>query len=140
MLDEISLYLIMLCHFIVVCLVVGVPFFGNNYLLVMHAICVPFIMLHWVINDNTCVLSVIELEIRKKLKMPVDKKACFTCQLIDPIYDFKANNEDWSEYIYIFTTLLWLTSVYKLYSMYQRGEIVSMQDLLLKENTTSLFC
>lgn len=129
----------MLCHFIIVCLVIGVPFFGNNYLLFMHSICVPFMMLHWLMNDNTCVLSLIEIELRKKLNLSTDKKQCFTCQLINPIYDFKANNEKWTEYIYIITTSLWFISLYKLYSMYERGEISNTNDLLFKNNTTKLF-
>lgn len=140
MLHEMLLKLIMLCHFIIVCLVVGVPFFGNNYFLVMHAICVPFMMSHWIMNDNTCVLSMAELELRKKLKLPFDKKECFTCQLIDPVYDFKANNEEWTEYIYIITTCLWFISIYKLYSMYERGEIRTTRDLLFSNNTTNIFC
>ncbi len=139
MLDSMLLNLIMFCHFIVVCCVVGIPFFGNNYFLVLHFICVPFMMSHWVMNDNTCVLSLLELHFRKKLGLEVDKKDCFTCQLIDPIYDFKANNEDWSDFIYIITTCLWLITVYKLYCMYQRGEINTMHDLLFSNNTTTLF-
>ena len=138
MLNEMLLNLIMFCHFAIVCLVIGVPFFGNNYFLVMHAICVPFMMSHWLMNDNTCMLSVIELELRKKLKMPVDKKECFTCQLIDPIYDFKANNEEWTEYIYVLTTGFWVITLYKLYSMYNKGEIQTTYDLMFKNNTTNL--
>lgn len=139
MLDTVLLNLIMFCHFVVVCLVIGVPFFGNNYLLFMHSICVPFMMLHWITNDNTCVLSLMELELRKKLDMPLDKKECFTCQLIDPIYDFNANNKEWTEYIYVITTCLWFITLYKLYSMYKRGEIQTTNDLLFKNNTTKLF-
>ena len=139
MFDKLFLNIIMFVHFIVVCLVIGVPFFGNNYLLFMHSICVPFMMLHWIINDNTCVLSIMEIELRKKLDLPIKKKDCFTCQLIEPIYDFKANNEKWTWYIYIATISLWLITMYKLCSMYQRGEIVSMNDFLFKNNTTKLF-
>lgn len=138
MLDEMLLNLIMFCHFVIVCLVIGIPFFGNNYLLLMHVICVPFIMCHWLMNDNTCVLTLMEIELRKKLKMSIDKTECFTCQLINPIYDFKANNEEWSNIIYGITTILFLISFYKLYSMYDRGEINSMEDLLFKNNTTHL--
>lgn len=139
MLDQILLNLIMFFHFLIVCLVIGVPFFGNNYFLLMHAICVPFMMSHWIMNDNTCVLSMMEMQLRKKLNLPVDKKECFTCQLIDPIYDFKANNEKWTEYIYIITTGFWLITLYKLYTMYERCEIQTMHDLLFKDNTTKLF-
>lgn len=139
MLDAMLLKLIMFCHFVIVCFVIGIPFVGNNYFLVMHLICVPFMMTHWYMNDNTCVLSLIEMELRKKLNMPVNKNDCFTCQLIDPVYEFNAHRDEWSELIYIVTTGFWLITVYKLYCMYDRGEINTMHDLLMKDNTTKLF-
>lgn len=139
MLDQMLLNLIMFCHFTIVCCVVGIPFIGSNYFLILHSICVPFMMCHWVMNDNTCVLSMMELHMRKKLGITVDKKDCFTCQLIDPIYEFNANNEDWSDCIYTFTIILWLIVVYKLYSMYEKGEINNIHELFFSNNTTCLF-
>jgi hypothetical protein len=115
----------------VVCFVVGVPFFGSNYLLLMHAITIPFMMAHWALNDNTCVLSLIEKEVRKKMGQDIENKDCFTCQLINPIYDFKTTYEDWTVTIYFLTTMLWLTSVYKLYCGYSNGSIKSLQDLMV---------
>lgn len=139
MLDEMLLKFIMFVHFIVVCCVVLIPFFGNNYFLFLHAICTPFMMFHWIMNDDTCFLSVMEMELRKKMGLPIDKKECFTCQLIEPIYNFKANNEEWSAYIYIITTGLWFVTIYKLYAMWEKGELTTIEDLILKENTTKLF-
>jgi hypothetical protein len=122
-----------LCHFIVVCLVVGVPFFGNYYLVMMHSIMVPFMMAHWYFNDNTCVLSLMELQLRKNLgEVEIEQKDCFTCQLINPIYDFKANYSDWTVTIYTITTFLWMVSIYRLYCGYKIGDLRSFQDLLLK--------
>lgn len=132
MLNNFLLNIIWFCHLIVVCFVVGIPFFGSYYFLLMHAILVPFIMLHWLVNDNTCVLSLIELEIRKRMGEKIDKQDCFTCQLVNPIYDFTANFEEWSAMIYILTTILWLISVCKLYHGFKNGEIKSINDLINK--------
>lgn len=131
--NNILLNLILICHFLVVCFVVFIPFFGNNYLLLLHSILVPFIMLHWILNDNTCVLSTIETKIREKMNggIPVDRNECFTCSLIDPIYDFKANYNTYSVIIYIITTILWLISAGKLYCGFQSGSIKSFMDILL---------
>ena len=118
------LNIITLCHFAVVCFVVLTPFIGNNYFLLMHAILVPFIMFHWIINDNTCVLSTIEKKIREKMTNKTSESAmddCFTCKLINPIYDFRANYNTYSAMIYIVTTLLWLVSVYKIYCRLKSG-------------------
>lgn len=139
MFDNIALGIIMLCHFLVVCFVVGVPFFGNNYLLLMHSICVPFMMVHWLLNDNTCALSMMEVEIRKRLGHDISKKDCFTCQLINPIYDFKATYEDWTMTIYSVTTFLWFVSLYRLYCAYESGELRDINDLVLGRNNISVF-
>lgn len=138
MLNNLLLNIILFCHFLVVCFVVGVPFFGNNYLLIMHAICVPFMMLHWIMNDNTCALSVIEVALRKKLGMEIKEEDCFTCQLVNPIYDFKANNETWSNAIYLITSTLAIISIYRIYVAYSNGEITSFMDLV-EENNKGLF-
>lgn len=133
MLNDLALNIIWLCHLLVVCLVVGVPFFGNNYLLMMHSIMVPFMMCHWYFNDNTCVLSLMELQIRKNMgEEDIEQKDCFTCQLINPVYDFRANYSEWTMSIYTITTTLWLISLYRLYCGYANGDIRSFQDLLLK--------
>ena len=51
------LLLINVLHIIVIIFVLCAPFSGSNYLLFMHTIIVPFIMLHWVLNNNTCSLG-----------------------------------------------------------------------------------
>ena len=132
--NKLILYFIILVHFLVVCFVLFVPFMGNNYLLLLHSIIVPFIMLHWVVNDNTCVLSTLEYKLREKMSdgVKIDKNECFTAKLINPIYDFKENNKDYSTLIYLLTTGLWLTSIGKLYYRYSTGEISSLHDFFIK--------
>jgi hypothetical protein len=131
--NNILLNLILICHFFVVCFVVLVPFIGNNYMLLLHSILVPFMMLHWILNDNTCVLSTIETKIRERMNdgKPLDRNECFTCKLIDPIYDFSSNYESYSNMIYVITIILWIISISKLYCGFSTGSIKSISDVLV---------
>ena len=90
-------------------------------------------MLHWYLNDNTCVLTTIETNIRKHINGAddIDENECFTCQLINPVYDFRSNYDDYSTIIYILTILLWSISVCKLIHKYCSGEITSVLDLFI---------
>lgn len=128
--NEIALQLITLIHILVILFIVIVPFTNSTYLLLLNAIIVPFIMLHWVLNDNTCVLTLIEKNIRERLYgIKPKKEECFTCNLIEPIYDFKNNHNSMSTAIYVITFALWALSVYKLYAKWKCGEIKSVSDL-----------
>ena len=131
--EKFILYLIMIIHYIVICYVLIVPFFGTNYLLTTHAILVPFIVFHWIVNDNTCVLTLMEKYARKNLNIPYDNDSDnYMAKLINPIYDFNMNNKDCSTTIYGITIGLWLISVMKLYCKYKNGTISSFEDLMLK--------
>ena len=115
------------------------PVLDINYFLLLHSVFIPFMILHWVTNDNTCVLTITERNIKKKIygeKYTDDE--CFTCKIINPIYDFKKNNISYTKVIYTVTIMLWFISCYKLYDKYQHGKITkwenlfSMKSLLLK--------
>ena len=129
--DTILLYIIVIVHTLIVMFFLLVPFFGNNYMLLMHVVFLPFIVLHWLFNNNTCILSTIEIYIRQRLGMDDDKNKCFTCKLINPIYDFVSDYNQWSNIIYTVTLILWLISVYKLLHAYSIGKIQKFDDLLL---------
>lgn len=130
MISKLLLFLINICHIALIAFIVLAPFFGSNYLLVLHAIIVPFIILHWILNNNMCALTLAEQAIREKMSgKPVNKDECFTCKLIEPIYDFKMNNEEMSTLIYVITIGLWLTSVGKLFYGYKTGKITSFRAL-----------
>ena len=72
-------------------------------------------MLHWLLNNNTCCLTVLEKYIRQKtVSTKINEEDCFTYQLVAPIYDFSKNHEAFSTFIYILTISVWLLSVYNL--------------------------
>jgi len=116
--NKFLLFLILICHMLVILFVIIVPFSDNVFLLTLHVIVIPFIIFHWILNNNTCALTIMEHKIREHIaNRPIPRTECFTSRLIEPIYDFKNNNQDLSLYIYIVTIGLWIISVIKLYNI-----------------------
>jgi hypothetical protein len=131
--DSLALVIITILHIIVILFVLITPFTNYNYFLFMHAIIVPFIMLHWYVNNNTCSLTIAEKEIRKRMNggsKNVDDDECYTYKFIAPIYDFNKNHEEYSKFIYILTSGLWFITLYKLYGKFKDGSIKSFTDLV----------
>lgn len=130
--NELMLYLIVVLHFVFVLFVILTPFIGNNYFLLLHALIVPFMMLHWYTNDNNCGLTLMEKKIRLNLYgMEPDPNDCFTYNLIAPVYDFKKNNDDMSFIIYLITIALWGYTLLRLYSNYRDGKLSKVEDLFM---------
>ena len=121
------LLLINVLHIIVIIFVLCAPFSGSNYLLFMHTIIVPFIMLHWVLNNNTCSLTVMEKFVRTQTYgvQPEDEE-CFSYKFIAPIYE---NNQAFSYFTYVATFGLWSISVYNLIDRVNSGQINNLHDL-----------
>jgi hypothetical protein len=132
MFNEILLKIITLLHIIFILFVVVVPFTSSKYLLFIHAVFIPFLIFHWIINDNTCALTMVERKLRQKISgSTVLDDDCITCKIIEPIYDFRKNNDTFTIAIYAITISLWLVSVLKLYNGYKMGEIKSFRDLFV---------
>ena len=128
---DILLKIITLLHICFVIFVVVTPFVDSNYFLFIHMIFIPFLILHWVCNDNTCVLTIIERKARKEIYGKVDEEDCITCKLIEPVYDFRKNYKPYSIIIYGLTIMLLLMSSGKLYYKYTTGSISSFRDLFI---------
>lgn len=91
-------------------------------------------MFHWILNDNSCFLTLVERSLGKSLWNDYDDDNCVTCQLVEPVYDFKNNYDEFSQMIYIITIILWLLSVFKLYKRYSDGKIKGWKDLFKVRN------
>uniref|UniRef100_A0A6C0EB64 Uncharacterized protein n=1 Tax=viral metagenome TaxID=1070528 RepID=A0A6C0EB64_9ZZZZ len=127
---KLLLYLIMLLHSLYILFVVVTPFTNSIQLLMLHSVMIPFMILHWLTNNNTCALTIIEHSLRKRIYGTDDVNECFTYRLITPIYDFKMNNEDFSSFIILVTIVLWFMSLSKLYKMYKNGDIEQYYKML----------
>ncbi len=121
--------IILVLHVLYILFVILVPFSNSNYLLFLHVIIVPFMILHWILNDNSCFLTLVEKYLRTGNGFSKDNKDCFTCKLIEPVYDFEKNHKNFSDLIYIVTVFLWVFSFTKLYNKYTSGQINNLRDL-----------
>ena len=131
LINESIICLITVLHLLVIIFIICTPFTDSNYLLLMHTIIIPFIIMHWYLNNNTCSLTVAEQYLRQKTTgKPVNNDECFTYKFIAPIYDFNKNHEDFSFFTYIAIIGLWLVSLSKLILKYNNGKIQNFQDLV----------
>ena len=84
-----------------------IPFTNNTRNLEAYSIIVPFIFFHWSINDDTCVLTQIEMYVTKN-----DKHESFFGRLMGPIY--KMDNTQTNNLIKTLMFFLWLLVQYRL--------------------------
>lgn len=125
--NEFLLNLIVVIHILFILFIIITPFTNITVLLFEHAIIVPFIMLHWVTNNNMCALTMAEKYVRTQVYGECDAYNCFTCRLIEPVYDITNDKDDiFNIILYTVTIVLWLITMYKLYYLYQRGEITEI--------------
>ncbi len=83
---------------------VWAPFSGNKLALVVHALVTAFLWVHWLLNDDTCALTLLE----KKLRGCADG-ASFMYNLVSPLY--KVRDADVRAWSWAASVLLWLTSI-----------------------------
>jgi hypothetical protein len=123
--NNLLLFLINLIHVLVILFVVITPFTNSLFLLFLHSFIVPFIMLHWLLNNDTCAITIAEKFIRIQMNggNSVDDNECLSYKVIGPIYNFMNQNVDYSKWTWVMTTTLWLITMTKLYNKYQNGEI-----------------
>jgi hypothetical protein len=131
LLNDSIITLITVLHLIVIIFVLVAPFSDSNYLISLHAIIVPFILLHWWLNNNTCSLTIAEKFIRQQAYgETVKEDDCFSYKFIAPIYDFNKNYEAYSLFTYILALSLWGVSIYNLSWKYKIGEINKFEDFI----------
>jgi hypothetical protein len=131
-LNDSLVMLINIIHLIVIIFVLSAPFSDSNYLMLLHIIVVPFIVLHWLLNNNTCCLTVAEKYIRENSTgTTIKEDDCFTYKLVAPIYDFNKDHQAFSTFIYILTISLWFISVYNVSSKICNNQINSIRDLCI---------
>lgn len=83
------------------------PFFGPPILLKMFSLIVPFLFLHWSLNDDTCALTAMEQTLTG-----YEKHETFTGQLMKGIYIIPDN--DYGKLSKILFFVLWGITQYRL--------------------------
>lgn len=131
-LNNFLIVLISILHLIIILFILIVPFSDSNYLLFMYCIVIPFIILHWILNNNMCCLTVAENYIRNITNgTKINIQDNFTYKLIAPIYDFNKNHQQFSIIIYIVTLLLWSIAMSNLTIKYNSGQIKTFNDIII---------
>lgn len=127
--NSFTLMIVNVIHFLVILFVVLTPFSNNTLLLLLHSFVIPFIMMHWYLNNDTCAITVMEKAIREQLSngTKVSDQECFSHKIIGPVYNFVNEHVDYSNWTWMMTTILWLITMYKMYGKYQSG---SLQQIL----------
>ena len=123
------LFIINMIHLMVILFVLLVPFSNNTLLLLFHTIAVPFIMFHWILNNDTCAITLAEKYVRTQMNggKQVQDKECFSHMIVGPIYNFTNNYVNHSQLTWVITIIAWLISANKTYINYKNG---SLYDLL----------
>jgi hypothetical protein len=94
--------LISLVHFLVIAWNFYAPFSSIPLFRVSYVVFAPFLMLHWVLNDDTCALTALEC----KLRGLEDCGESFVHKIVSPIYkitDAQVRHATWA-----FTAFAWL--------------------------------
>ena len=83
------------------------PFIAPKEILKMYSIIVPFLFFHWSLNDDTCVLTVIEQSVTGH-----DKHDTFTGKIMKDIYTMPDDEYGKLSKTLFFT--LWMITQYRL--------------------------
>jgi len=106
-------WIINILHFILLVFILGTPFTCDVHMLTMHLIIVPFILLHWLVNQSVCALT--------ELEKFVTGKTCddetFFGRLVGPIYKFNTI-EDENTFLWTGMIGLWLISFIKMLQIF----------------------
>mgnify|MGYP003333789315 CR=1 FL=1 len=98
-----------LVHILFVMFVILIPFTNNEFLLTIHFIIVPFMMLHWLTNQSVCAFT----ELEKILRGTTEDSETIIGQIVGPIYKFQSPGQE-NMFVWFITISLWLISLYKL--------------------------
>jgi len=94
--------LIRCIHFAVVLYMVFAPFSENIEVVETYVMIVPFIVFHWIVNNNMCALSMLEAYLTGK---PMCET--FIGRIVEPIYSISSGE------IQLVTFILYCVAVYR---------------------------
>jgi hypothetical protein len=100
------------------------PFSGIDEFVLMHAVICPFLMLHWVMNADGCVLTLME----KHLRGLESDDESFIHKIVAPIYVIE--DATLKHIVFAATIGLWMVSLSKL-------SVKKVKDMFLIKKTES---
>lgn len=99
--------IIFILHTLLFLAAVIVPFLKNKDLLEFYSLAIPFLMFHWVMNDDTCALTHLEMYVTGK-----EKEGTFFGRLISPVYNLSDSDAD--RFVKCLLFLLWFMVQFRL--------------------------
>lgn len=109
-------------HIILFLFVLLVPFSDDTSILLLYAISVPNLLLHWAFNSDVCTITMIEKFVSSKIINGYDNNNCISCKIIDPIYTLPTTYANKMNIINIVMIVLWLFVIFKLVKKYKKGK------------------
>jgi hypothetical protein len=103
--------IIWLLHLLFVLWVLITPFTNSEPMLILHLIMMPFLWMHWWINDDTCSLTMIEMKLRGLEYGTEDAQKSFFYNLVSPVY--RIQDGDVRSVAWLLSLLLWLITLTK---------------------------
>jgi hypothetical protein len=94
-------------HVLFILFMLAAPFVGSMEVVSLHFVLTPFLYLHWLTNDSTCALTMLEKAVRG-----VQDDRSFFHSLLSPIYEF--HKDGVNGVVWAGTGLLWLVSFYRM--------------------------
>lgn len=107
----------------------------------IHALTIPFVMLHWATNQTVCALTEMEKLVSGKKEdetffgqifTPIYKNESFVGTILKPIYTVQDKEEE-KRLVWIGLTLLWFITLFRLSRSdfsYLRAEVVRAFEIL----------
>ena len=142
--------IIQIIHILVRIFILLTPFCGDEYLLSLHFLIIPFIMLHWITNQTVCALTELERLARGgceskdtffgQVMEPIYKNESFVGTVISPFYTIE-DRETETLAVWVGLTGLWLITLFKLWPTdfgYLQRELDHALALLTRPRTPPL--
>jgi hypothetical protein len=129
--------IIQLIHILVRIFLVVTPFVGDEYFLSMHAVTIPFVMLHWYTNQTVCALTEMEKLVSGnkeedtffgQIFVPIYKNESFVGTILKPVYAVRDKDEE-KRLVWVGLSMLWFITLYRLSRSdfkYLRAEILNV--------------
>lgn len=108
--------LVSLLHWAFILFMLWAPFSSSRTALVLHLLVTPFLWVHWLLNDDTCALTLLE----KKMRGLSDDGSSFFYALVSPVY--KVRDGDMRVACWVASVALWLVTL----SRVSRADVLDM--------------
>lgn len=120
-------------HIFIVLFVLMAPFSNIPAILILHIVSSISLIIHWLVNSNACILTILESQLRG-----ISKDNTFSHQFISPIYDMSETK--WSTFCYLITIFLIIVSVYRLQNLEEFKQAILCYNDQTKTFYEKMYC